>query len=159
MLTLTASLQAAAIKKGEIAEGWLKEAMAFARRVPDDPASNWEQFSAANVGVWRVAIGVELGESGGAVLEKARQVNLKTLETTPNRLAAFQADVGRGLAREKKTRNEAVRWLRDAEDAAPQVIRNSKPVKHTLEVLHGQALASAVGVELRGMMARMGIPY
>jgi hypothetical protein len=31
--------------------------------------------------------------------------------------------------------------------------------RHTLEVLHSQALASAVSIELRGMMARVGIPH
>jgi hypothetical protein len=67
--------------------------------------------------------------------------------------------VGRGLARERKTRDQAVKWLVKAEGVAPQRIRNSTSVRHTLEVLHSQALASAVTVELRGMMARMGIPH
>ena len=32
-------------------------------------------FSATNVGIWRVAVGVERGYSGGAVLQLAGQVD------------------------------------------------------------------------------------
>jgi hypothetical protein len=120
---------------------------------------NWERFSTTNAGIWRVAISVELGETGGAVLELAEGVSEDKLMTLPGRKATLFADVGRGLAREKRTRKEAVRWLRRAEDLDPAWVRNSIPVRHAIEVLREQALAGAAGVELRGMMARMGIPH
>jgi hypothetical protein len=69
------------------------------------------------------------------------------------------ADVGRGLAREPRTRIEAVRWLRRAEEAAPQRIRNSAPVRETVAYLLNRARAAAGGPELRGMAARMGLPH
>jgi hypothetical protein len=76
-----------------------------------------------------------------------------------SRHASYLADAGRGLARDRKTRGEAVRWLRQAENAAPQKIRNSPAVRETVAVLLEQARASAGGRELRGMAARMGVPH
>ena len=76
---------------------WLDEADQLANRVPDDVAGNWQSFSSTNVGVWRVAIGVERGESGGSVRELAGAVNEQNL-VSRSRKAQFLADVGRGLA-------------------------------------------------------------
>lgn len=67
--------------------------------------------------------------------------------------------MGRGLAREKGTRAEAVRWLRRAEEAAPQRIRNSAPTRETVAYLLNRSRAAAGGRELRGMAARMGMPH
>jgi hypothetical protein len=69
------------------------------------------------------------------------------------------ADIGRGLARDPRTRAEAVRVLRRAEETAPQLIRNSTPVRETVAYLLSRATAAAVGRELRGMAARMGVPH
>lgn len=76
MLSLTASLTAATLQKSDTASGWLDEADAIAARVPDTPADNWQTFSKANVGTWRVTVGVERGETGSAVRGLAGQVNL-----------------------------------------------------------------------------------
>jgi transcriptional regulator with XRE-family HTH domain len=159
MITLTASLSAAAIQRGDAAEHWLREAADIANRVPDEPERTWQAFSMANVNVWRVTVGVERGESGGAVLELARDVNLDLFEPRSSRRASCLADVGRGLARDPRTRAEAVRWLRRAEDTAPQRIRNSAPVRETVAYLLNRANAAAGSRELRGMAARMGVPH
>jgi transcriptional regulator with XRE-family HTH domain len=159
MLTLSASLSAAALRNHDQAGQWLGEASELAHQVADEPDANWMAFSSTNVGVWRVAIGVERGESGLAVLELADHVHLDKLNGKPGRRAAFLADVGRGLAREPKTRVEAVRWLRQAEDTAPQWIRNSPAVRETVAYLLNRATATAGGRELRGMAARMGVPH
>ena len=42
---------------------------------PDVPDESWMAFSATNVRIWRVAVGVERGYSGGAVLQLAGQVD------------------------------------------------------------------------------------
>lgn len=159
MLTLSASLSAAAVKNHDQAVHWLGEAGELAGRVADEPDANWMAFSATNVGVWHVAVGVERGLSGRAVLELADQVDLDKLSGKPGRRAAFLADVGRGLAREPKTRTDAVRWLRRAEDTAPQWIRNSPAVREAVAYLLNRATATAGGRELRGMAARMGVPH
>ena len=75
------------------------------------------------------------------------------------RLAApLPVGYGQGLAREPRTRAEAVRWLRRAEDAAPQRIRNSAAARDTVAYLLNWATATAGGRELRGMAAQMGAP-
>jgi hypothetical protein len=159
MLSLTAALSAAVAQQETVARHWLDEAARIARHVPDDPTGNWQSFSAANVSIWQLSIGVERGESGGAVLELAQQVDLTKFAALPYRQVGFFADVGRGLAREPRTRKEAVRWLRRAEDGAPQRIRNSPAVQDTVAYLLNRATASAGGRELRGMAARMGVPH
>ena len=159
MLTLSASLSAAAVQNSGQAERWLHEAAELAHRVPDDPDKNWMAFSDTNVRVWRVAVEVERGYGGSAVLQFARQVQEDKLSGKHGRHAAFLADVGRGLAREPRTRPEATRWLRRAEDTAPQWIRNSPAVRETVAYLLGRATAAAGGRELRGMAARMGVPH
>lgn len=159
MLALSASLSATVVRDYGKAGHWLGQAEEFADRLPDDPARGWERFSKTNVGVWHVAIDVERGETGGVREYAENNIDLSKLADRPCRRASLYADVGRGLARDGKTRNEAVRWLRRAEESAPQMIRNNSTVRHAVEVLHGKALEAAVSVELRGMMARMGVPH
>jgi hypothetical protein len=158
MLTLHAALGAAIVQRSQGVTHWLGEADRLAARVPDDIKGNWQSFCQTNVNLWRVAINVERGESGGAVLEMARTID-RTRLSWRTREAAYLADVGRGLARESKTRVEAVRWLRQAEEAAPQVIRNHTAARETVAYLLGRATAAAGGRELRGMAARMGVPH
>jgi hypothetical protein len=159
MITLTASLAAASIQRGDTAQHWLGEASDIASRVPDQPMANWQSFSITNVNIWRVSVGVERGEAGTTMHKLAEQVTLDGLAQQSSRRADFFADVGRGLARELRTRGEAVRWLRRAEEAAPQRIRNSAPVRETVAYLLNRARAAAGGPELRGMAARMGLPH
>jgi len=159
MITLTAALSAAANQRADRADAWLVEAAAIADRTPDEPARNWQCFSSTNVSIWRVSVGVECGRAGNAVLDLAKDVNLGLLEPKASRRASFLSDVGRGLAREPGTRAEAVRWLRRAEETAPQRIRNSAAARETVAYLLSRATASAGGRELRGMAARMGIPH
>lgn len=159
MITLTASLAAASIQQGDTAQHWLSEASNLASRIPDEPMTNWQSFSMTNVNIWRVSVGVERGEAGPAMLKLGERVTLDGLEPKSSRRADFFADMGRGLAREPRTRAEAVRWLRRAEDAAPQRIRNSAPVREAVAYLLNRARATAGGPELRGMAARMGLPH
>jgi len=159
MLALSASLAAAVEHDADKAGDWMGEAAALAERMDDAPDGNWMSFSATNVAVWDVAVNVECGERGGAVVELAGHVDEDKLAHRRGRHAAFLADVGRGLARDRKTRGEAVRWLRRAEAAAPQWIRNNRSVQETVAVLLSQARADAGGRELRGMAARMGLPH
>jgi transcriptional regulator with XRE-family HTH domain len=158
-LTLTAALAAAVTQNGDASGHWLSEAEELAGRIPDDPASSWHSFCKTNVGVWRVGLAVERGESGQGVLDLARRVQEDKLSARRSRLAAFRCDVGRGLAREPRSRADAVQWLRRAEDTAPQRVRNSTAARETVAYLLGRATATAGGRELRGMAARMGVPH
>src|SRR5260370_5072923 len=131
MLTLTDVLSAASMQRGDTAKHWLDEAQRIGAQVADTPTDNWQQFSPTNVTMWRTSIGVERGEGGTAVLGLAKAVNVDLLEPKSSRRAGFLLDVGRGLAQEPRTRAEAVRWLRRAEDAAPPPVRNSVSARET----------------------------
>lgn len=159
MLTLTASMNAAAACKYGQAEHWLSEADQLAARVPDDLGVSWRGFSATNVNIWRISVGIERGETGAPVLKAADRVDVSKLAVWPSRKACLFADVGRGLARDKKTKQEAEHWLLRAEKIAPQRIRNDAKVHETVAVLLEQVKDAAVSRELRGMAARMGIPH
>jgi hypothetical protein len=159
MINLAAALTAASLQRTSTALDRLNEAARIARHVPDTPMANWQSFSTTNVNIWRVTVGVERGETGGSTLEMAERVTLDGLEPRSSRRADFFADVGRGLAREPRTRDQAIRWLRQAEEAAPQRIRNSAAVRESVSYLLNRARAEAGGRELRGMAARMGIPH
>jgi transcriptional regulator with XRE-family HTH domain len=158
MLTLHAALGAAVVQRPHVVGHWLGEASRLAGRVPDDIRGNWQSFCQTNVRLWNVGIIVERGESGGTVLDMARTVDQSKI-TCRDRLAPFLADVGRGLAREPRMRGDAVRWLRRAEDAGPQLIRNSAPARETVAYLLNRARTDAGGRELRGMAARMGVAH
>jgi len=159
MLTLRAALAAAVVQNGALADHWLTEAQALAARVSDeDPACNWEWFGATNVTCWRVAIAVERGASGQAVRELAAAADPARL-VVPTRHAALLLDVGRALARDTGTQSEAVSWLRQAELAAPQWVRNYAPARETVAFLLTRAKTTAGGRELRGMAARMAVPH
>lgn len=159
MLTLAAAMQASVIYNYDRADHWLDQAGDLAARVPDSPKENWGAFSTTNVGVWRVALAVERGSTGGNLLDLARKVDEHKLEGRRGRRAAFLADVGRGLAREPRMKADAVQWLRRAENVAPHKIRNSSAVRETVASLLTQAVSTAGGQELRGMAARMGVPH
>jgi transcriptional regulator with XRE-family HTH domain len=159
MLTLTASLAAATLQRPDTAQDWLSRAAGIADRMPDAPMVNWQSFSVTNVSIWRVTIGVETGQTGGAIRELAARVRLGKLASPSSRKAAFLADVGCGLAREPGTRGEAIGWLRQAEETAPQMIRNSTTAREAVAYLLNRATAVAGGRELRGMAARMGLPH
>lgn len=112
-------------------------------------------FGLANVRIWRVALAVELGWRG-KVAEVARDARPEALPS-PARQAEFYADLGRALATEKRTRTEAVRLLRKAEDLAPQRIRTMPLVRETVADLVTRSLPARVSREVRGMAHRFGI--
>ncbi|GAA0933742.1 helix-turn-helix transcriptional regulator [Nonomuraea longicatena] len=159
MLILTSALAAAVAYRLDDARDGLAEARDLANYIDDDPCRNWSAFSITNVGAWGVALAVESGESGGAVLEKARIVDESLLLGRPSRRATFLADVGRGLAREQKTAKGALGWMLRAEGVAPQRIRNSPQVREAVAVMIQRSKVAASGRELRGLAARMGIPH
>jgi hypothetical protein len=113
-------------------------------------------FSPGNVEVWRVLLAVERGD-GGKAGEIARAVPPGSLPPSAERQSAFYLDLGRGLATEKTTREQAVVALRRAEDIAPQRVRNNPFFREVVTDLRRRALRDAGGRELRGMAYRMGL--
>ncbi|TDD76166.1 helix-turn-helix domain-containing protein [Actinomadura rubrisoli] len=156
MLHLSAAMGAAAANDLDAADRHLAEAAEAADRVGDRPDA-WGDFGPTNVGVWGVAVATEVGDYEGAV-RGAETVDPERL-VNRERQAMFHADIGRALAHLPGRQRDAVSALVTAERIAPQRIRNSSPARHAIEVMLEQAKAAAVGRELRGMAARMGVPH
>ena len=157
MLTLHAALSAAVLQRGSQATGWIEAASQIAARLPDTPGGNWQSFSMANVAIWRVGVAVERGESGKPVLSLAHGVPVHQFGPRSSRRADLLIDTGRGLARDARTWREAVQALRQAEEAAPQRVRNSPAAREAVAHLLDRARATAGGAELRGLAARLGL--
>jgi hypothetical protein len=115
----------------------------------------WSAFGVTNVGIWGVAIAMELGDYEEAV-ERSKKVNPYRLLHRERR-AVFHADTGRALAHLRGQERNAVVQLQKAETIAPQRIRNSGTVQETITYLLNKHMRMSPGVELRGMATRMGV--
>ena len=155
-LHLNAALASAALRRGDDATDHLDEAGTIADRVcTEGHGFGSLYFGPDNVGIWRLSIAVELGEPGRA-RELARQVNPARVPSAV-RQAMYWADLGRGMAQDRATRDDAVGALLRAEKIAPQRIRTNPFVRETVGDLMRRARREAGGRELRGMAYRMGL--
>jgi hypothetical protein len=75
----------------------------------------------------------------------------------PGRHADYWAEIGRGLATSKSTRDQAITALLHAEELSPQRIRAHPLLRETVADLHRRSQTSALGRELRGLAWRMGV--
>ncbi|MBN6037492.1 helix-turn-helix domain-containing protein [Amycolatopsis sp. 195334CR] len=156
MLHLNAALASAAKRDADMASTHLDEAEALAARLPEgSPVFAMLHFGADNVRMWRVSIGVEMGEPGRAV-ELSRGVRPDAVPAKA-RQGMYLADVGRALIADRRTRDEGVAALIKAEEVAPQRIRNNLFAREAVAGLLHNARRDAVGRELRGLAWRMGV--
>jgi transcriptional regulator with XRE-family HTH domain len=157
MANLTAALAAAAQGDGDLADTHLTEAAGVAEQLDAD-TSPWPsgimQFGRTNAAIFRVAIMVELGD-GGRVADYASSVRTDTISR--GRQASFWVDYGRGLASERKTREDGIASLLRAEQLAPQQVRTNVWARETVTDLLSTELPKPVGADLRGLAWRMGI--
>ncbi|GLZ13698.1 transcriptional regulator [Actinomadura sp. NBRC 104425] len=157
MLHLTAALAASANSyRMDSANDHLAEAADLAGRLSQGGNAFGMSFNAANVGVWQVMVAAEYGDYPTAV-GLARDVDLSPLPA--NRRCQFHLEVGRSLAHQRGKERQAVMTLKQAEDAAPQRMRNSTVAHETVTYLLGRVRATGLARELRGMASRMGIPH
>lgn len=123
------------------------------------PGSNFFQlyFGPTNVDLWRLAIAVELNEGGRGprIVERINQEFL----SSPNRRAYMYADLGRGLAQERRRDTEAITALCEAERIAPDLVRSTPLVRETVTDLLRRARRRAGGRNLNGLAYRMGVVH
>jgi transcriptional regulator with XRE-family HTH domain len=156
MLHLSAAMAAAAQSDRDTATTHLDEAEAIAGRLDVEVGTfggMW--FGGVNVGVWRVAVGLELGD-GARVAEVARGVRVQAIPS-PKRQASFFADVGRALLTEKASWDKGLALLLRAEELAPQFVRNDVFVREAVGDVLRMARRDAGGRELRGLAYRLGL--
>lgn len=157
MAHLTAALAAAAQDQADTAETHLSAAAEFADRIEPE-VSPWPsgimQFGRTNVGIFKVAIGVELGY-GPRVAEAAATVRTDT--TSRGRQASFWIDYGRGMLADRKTHGQGLAALVRAEQLAPQQVHSNVFAREAVSNLLATARRDAGGRELRGLAWRMGV--
>lgn len=157
MSHLTAALAAAARGDTSTAHTHLDEAARMAELLDLDNSS-WGDgtmnFGRANVGIWRVAIGVEAGD-GAKVAEDADKVPWQAI--TISRQGAYWMELGRALLGERKTRDRGLAALLKAEELTPQQVQNNLFVRESIASLLRQARRDAGGQELRRLAWRMGV--
>lgn len=135
MLALAAAGADAATRRPDDAMRRLAEAAELAGRLDRSTDAFGLHFGQPNVGAWRVAVAVELGQGGRAV-ESARRVDASNLP--PRRQAALWIDIGRGMAQMRKDES-AFTALRRAEDIAPQHVRANPIVRNIAGVMARRA--------------------
>lgn len=151
LLNLHASLSAASLGRTVDAETHLVEAAAAANQVEGDP---WRQeFSPANVGIWRVGITLENGAPEQAP-QYARGVD-RTQVRTKQRLARLHMDTARGLYAQGNS-DAALRQFLTADTVAPQDVRTRPAVREIVSQMARDARRGG-GDELRLLATRMGI--
>ncbi|WP_154676096.1 helix-turn-helix domain-containing protein [Amycolatopsis benzoatilytica] len=157
MANLTAALAAAAQGDGDTALTHLSEAARIAEEIGPD-TSPWPsgimQFGRTNAGIFRVSIGVELGE-GARIAEVARKVRPGTIST--GRQASFWTDLGRALMTERSHREQGLAALLKAETLAPHQLYRDVFVREAVMSQLASVGRDAFGRELRGLAWRMGI--
>ncbi|WP_459706405.1 helix-turn-helix domain-containing protein [Actinophytocola sp. KF-1] len=157
MANLTAALAAAAMARHDVAESHLAAAAELAESIEPD-VSPWPsgimQFGRTNVGIFAVAVGVEVGD-GARVAEAASRIRLAS--ASRGRQASFWVDYGRGLITERRTREKGLRALLRAEELAPQQVRNNVFAREAVTALLSTARGHAGGPDLRGLAWRMNI--
>jgi transcriptional regulator with XRE-family HTH domain len=112
-------------------------------------------FGPTNIGIWQVGMEADGGEPGRA-LEIAADINPAAINSRI-RQVSFYLDTGRALARLRQD-ERATRMLLTVERLAPQRLRSDPLVNETLRGLLDRSQRNAIGVELRGLCERIGMP-
>ncbi len=153
MLHLSAAFAAAVTERSAATREHLALADSVATRTGEGRFAGL-CFGPTNIGFWRVAIAVEMGE-GNRVDEIARDIRPETVRSA-SRQASFWTDLGRGYAQGRRD-ERAVQCFCIAEGLAPQRIRASATVRETVGDILRRARRQAGGRELRALARRVGV--
>jgi transcriptional regulator with XRE-family HTH domain len=156
-LHLTAALARIASGRTDDAAAHLAEAADIASRPGvGDAEFGHLSFGMGNVGIWATLLAVEAGD-GGRGVEIARDIAPASLPQSATRRAAWHIDIGRGLAMERRTRDQAIGSFLTAETLAPQRTHTSSFVREIVTTMLQRTARDKRGRELRGLAYRMGI--
>jgi hypothetical protein len=136
---LSAAQCAARDKHHDDARGHLDEAAAIAARIGEHNGLRMH-FGPTNVAVWRLGIGVELGEGGRAYEEITRAPLDVAALGSQERSSALYFDLARALVQDGARRDaEAIRHLDTADRLAPTRIRNDPIARDLVRTLDRRA--------------------
>ncbi|MFG3558527.1 helix-turn-helix domain-containing protein [Micromonospora sp. NPDC047557] len=157
-LHLSAALTSTVTGRLDVARDHLAEAAREAATLGDpvDGAGfNGCGFGPTNVGLWRMSIAAEQGESG-RVIELSRTVRPQALAASI-RLQSYWLDLGRALADGGRRDAEALAAFVQAERAAPIPFAINPLARDAVVTLAQRAQRRAVPDELRLLAGRIGI--
>ena len=154
MLALSTSLTAAADKRPADAEAALDYAADLAGRTGEGNRYSLS-FGPTNVTLWRIAAAVEAQdyEQTVALAETVTSQQIKA----SSRRAGYWMNYGRALARVRRW-DDAVAALLRAEKISPDEVQRHPFVREVLGELLVRSRRDAIGLELRGMAYRAGLP-
>jgi transcriptional regulator with XRE-family HTH domain len=155
MMHLAQAQRAARDKQNDDAHAHLAEAGEIAARIGECNGMRMH-FGPTNVAVWRLAVGIEMGEGGRAYeLATRMPLDVATLNS-PERSSALYFDLARALVQDGPNRDaEAIRHLDTADRIAPQRIRND-PIARDLVLTMARRAPRRVW-ELDSLRHRFGI--
>ncbi|MBV9161380.1 MAG: hypothetical protein JO281_07485, partial [Pseudonocardiales bacterium] len=154
-LHLSSAQCAARDKRPDDAREHLDEAAAIAERIGEHNGLSMH-FGPTNVTVWRVGIGVELGEGGRAYEEVTRTPLDVAALGSQERSSALHFDLARALVQDGAQRDaEAIRLLDTADRLAPTRIRNDPIARELIRTLDRRARRRVW--ELDSLRNRFGI--
>jgi transcriptional regulator with XRE-family HTH domain len=149
-LTLQRAVIASRINDPDAAYDHLERARQVAMRLGDGRNDYNTEFSPANVGLYEIAIAVELGDAGRALRVAA---TVGATELSAERRARMLIDMARAYAQRRQV-NEAVVALRQAEDITPEQVHGHELVGQLVsDLLTMQVPPSS---ELRDLARRVG---
>lgn len=155
MLHLHAGLSAATLGNDQLAMGHIAEAADIARRTPAPLGDAWfMDFSAANVGVWKVAATLE-GPSPDLAPDVASDVAVRSLATTQRRAHLLTHTAhGHFMRGEYDT---ATGLFLQADRIAPTEVRGRSKVREVVGQMLRDARRSAGSQGLRDLAIRVGV--
>lgn len=144
---------AARAGRAAVASGHLDEAAAVAAHTGERP-NDWFSFGPTNVGIWRLAVLVALGE-GPAARTAPPGFRPDTLPSA-HRRATYFIDLSRALLQGRGMEDAAAAALYRAEAIAPQQVSTSGGARDALRTLLSRPRFGRDG-RLRGLAGRAGI--
>lgn len=157
MIHLRAALAGAVHRDAGLARAHLDEAAQIAARVGDREQSFVSMaFGPTNVGLWTMAVNMELGDPDAALAQSERL----TPERLPlrNRSWSFRMCRARALIRVGGRDQEATSELVRAERIAPQLFRASVHARETVSAIMQRARHRSVPEDVRQLAVGLGMP-
>ena len=148
-LTLQRAVIAARRNDPEAAYGHLERASQIAGRLGEGRNDYNTEFGPANVGLYEIAVAVELGDAGRALRAAA---TVDTTGLSAERRARMLIDVARAHAQRRQV-HDAVAALREAEQITPEQVRSHDLVRQLVSDL--LTMQDPPASELRDLAGRL----
>jgi transcriptional regulator with XRE-family HTH domain len=148
-LTLQRAVIAARVNDPDAAYGHLERASQIAGRLGEGRNDYDTEFGPANVGLYEIAVAVELGDAGRALRAAA---TVDTTGLSAERRARMLIDVARAHAQRRQVR-EAVAALREAEEVTPEQVRSHDLLRQLVSDL--LTMQDPPASELRDLAGRL----